>query len=784
MKRAAAACIAMALLVPLLACANLVLGAAESAGAPRGAGAPGESWEGGPHAWMVQAGGLSVNDALAAAAAGDTIIVDGGVHQGPFIIATPVQLVGRNWPVLDGLGASQVVIIDAPDTTVTGFEIRGSGHRHDRGDAAVAVFQPNATVSGNRIHDALFGVWIERADGVLVEGNDIRGLADETLPRRGDAVRVWYSRDVVVRDNTLRDARDLVLWYAEDTVVSGNRIVDSRYGVHMMYSHGARIVDNQIVRNAVGSYVMYTKNVEFSGNLFEGHRGASGYALAFKEADNVTAAGNLFVDNAVGFYLDHTPFSGSAYARFTDNVLAYNDAGVVLLPSTHNAAFSGNTFWQNAEQVAVHGGVAPGTNHWSGNYWSDYQGFDGDGDGFGDVPYQADRLFEHLVERQPELAVLRHGPVVQALEFAAAAFPVIRPKPTLTDASPMMRPGPLPAPAGAAPTASLMGAAALVALVSMSAVGLTAARVAAPGARFTSAAGRAGEPLLRVRGLRKRYNGTAALEDVSFDADGGSCVALWGANGAGKSTLLKALLGLVACDGEASVGGLDIRRGGKQARRLVGYVPQAACLPEWPVTTVVDHFARLRGARGGADLLDRFGLTPHAGKRVGELSGGLRQRLSLALALLGDPPVLLLDEPTANLDPEARRVHLELLGRLRDEGKLIVFASHRLDEVAALADRLLILEDGRLREADPREVNPTPWTAGAPAATLWLAEANLARAQAVLGEAGVAARRNGRDREGHPSLCVQGGPQARRMALGLLGDRGIPVLDVEVEAWN
>ena len=109
-------------------------------------------------------------------------------------------------------------------------------------------------------------------------------------------------------------------------------------------------------------------------------------------------------------------------------------------------------------------------------------------------------------------------------------------------------------------------------------------------------------------------------------------------------------------------------------------------------------YARLRGApvERAAELLERLGLGEHAEKPVAQLSGGMRQKLALAVALLSDPPVLLLDEPTANLDAETRRELLALLSALKAEGKALVFASHRLDEVVALADRVLVLERGRL----------------------------------------------------------------------------------------
>ena len=144
--------------------------------------------------------------------------------------------------------------------------------------------------------------------------------------------------------------------------------------------------------------------------------------------------------------------------------------------------------------------------------------------------------------------------------------------------------------------------------------------------------------------------------------------------------------------------GQDGRKAGKAARRAIGYVPQEVLLSDWHVEATLHFFCRLKKADANRipGLLQKLGLTEHAQKSVPALSGGLRQRLALALALLADPPVLLLDEPTANLDTQARWDYLALLAELRAEGKTILFASHRLEEVEALADRVLLLQQGEM----------------------------------------------------------------------------------------
>ena len=287
---------------------------------------------------------------------------------------------------------------------------------------------------------------------------------------------------------------------------------------------------------------------------------------------------------------------------------------------------------------------------------------------------------------------------------------------------------------------------------------------------------------MRVQGVSKRFGRVAALTEVSFEAHAGEALALWGANGAGKTTLIKAMLGLIDFEGQIEVEGHDVRRTGKSARRSIGYVPQEAIFYDLSVQATMEFYARLKG-RGDPwiaptdrirALLEQLGLAGHARKPVPALSGGLKQRLALALALLADPPVLLLDEPTASLDAEAQHDYLALLAKLRSEDrKTILFASHRLEEVEALANRVLVLEQGRLVGVlDP--VDLLAKLMPEVQLTLYVPEAQRPDALACLAGAGMAAHLNGR---GTVVVRVRAGERMR--PLETLNASGIKVLDFE-----
>ncbi len=210
--------------------------------------------------------------------------------------------------------------------------------------------------------------------------------------------------------------------------------------------------------------------------------------------------------------------------------------------------------------------------------------------------------------------------------------------------------------------------------------------------------------MIEVSGLTVSFGRAVVVDDVSFDVPSGGSLALWGTNGAGKTSALRAMLGLLPFRGTVRVGGHDVRRDGRSARSLVGYVPQQlAFWDDLGALECLRFLARLRRAPvdQAATLLAQVELADHAGKRIRSLSGGMRQRLALAAALLGDPPILLLDEPTANLDAAGRSGFLALLAGLREAGKTLVVTSHRLNEVQVLAERVLVLESGRATLACP-----------------------------------------------------------------------------------
>lgn len=211
------------------------------------------------------------------------------------------------------------------------------------------------------------------------------------------------------------------------------------------------------------------------------------------------------------------------------------------------------------------------------------------------------------------------------------------------------------------------------------------------------------EPLLRLDGLTKRYGAVTALDDLTVEVPRG-LIGLVGANGAGKTTTFRLLLGLAhPTEGRVRVCGIDVAEDPIGVRAILGYMPEHDCLPlDQTAADVVSTFGELSGLPARAarqrasDILDLVGLDEARFRPIGGFSTGMRQRTKLAQALVGDPALVLLDEPTAGLDPLGREEMLALVARLGSFGISVLMATHLLDDVQQVCDHVVMIDGGRL----------------------------------------------------------------------------------------
>lgn len=355
-------------------------------------------------------------------------------------IRRQVSIRGVRGAVLDGSRTQSVVRIAADGVVLENVTIRGSGRRNVGEDAGIRAEGTAVVVRNVVVEDSLFGVVFERCQRCTLERSIVRGADDMLASLRGDGVKLWESHDSVVRDNRVEHVRDMVVWYSRRVVCERNEVIDSRYGTHFMYAHDSVARDSRLLRNTVGIFVMYSSRLHLERDVLMGARGAAGMGIGFKESDGVVVVGNTVVGNTTGIYLDRSPRDPRDKVTFDDNIVATNDVAIRIHGAASGSSFRRNDFRANASVVEIDGGGDALGLEFEGNYWSEYDGYDLNGDGRGDVPHEVKRLSSELLSDEPSVRFLRGTLALQLVDAIARAFPLMGAKPLIVDPLPALAP--------------------------------------------------------------------------------------------------------------------------------------------------------------------------------------------------------------------------------------------------------------------------------------------------------------------------------------------------------
>jgi nitrous oxidase accessory protein len=379
-----------------------------------------------------------------AAAPGEVVEVGSGVYRGDLHVDRPIRLVGKGRPQLIGSGKGSVIRVRAPNVVVEGFDIDGvAGGDMVADSSGVHVAASGAVIRDCRISNALFGVYVREAPGVVVENNVIRGIPDREAGEKGSGIHVWNTTDFTFTGNDIADARDgIYIQNASRGLIRGNVARRLRYGLHYMNSDDNVFEDNLFEHSAAGAVLMFSTRIQFRRNRFLHNRGFASVGLLFKDLSDSVAEDNLIADNARGVFLE-----GSYRNVFRRNVIAESDVALVVYGSCAGNRFEGNAFIGNLTPLTLY---ARNTDTlFDGNYWSENDEPDLDGDGRSDRPYRLVSLFDHLRGNLTAADLMAQSPAARALSAAERTFPVLDPVQVL-DHFPLARPPVLrdvPAPA-------------------------------------------------------------------------------------------------------------------------------------------------------------------------------------------------------------------------------------------------------------------------------------------------------------------------------------------------
>ena len=360
-----------------------------------------------------------------------------GIYRGDLVIKRSVAIRGSRGTVVEGTGTASVVTIDAKDVTLENVAVRRSGRRHTTEDSGIKATGERVRVADVDVEDTLFGVSLEACKQCVIERAHVVGFGDDA-ELRGDGIKLWEANDSVVRGCLVEHARDLVVWYTRRALLEDDVVTGGRYGAHFMYAHDSVVRRSHFEKNVVGIFVMYSMRLRVEDNVLAGARGAAGIGLGFKDSDAVQVHGNWIVANTVGTYLDNTPRTAADPVGFDDNLVALNDVAMRLNTSESGLSFRGNDFHQNAVLIEVDGGSDAMFVAMKGNRYSDYEGYDLDGDGVGDVAYEVKALSSELTESRPALKFFHGTAAMGLVDAVARSMPMLASHKLLTDPAPLV----------------------------------------------------------------------------------------------------------------------------------------------------------------------------------------------------------------------------------------------------------------------------------------------------------------------------------------------------------
>ncbi|MDC8771287.1 nitrous oxide reductase family maturation protein NosD [Roseateles albus] len=378
--------------------------------------------------------GEALQQAIDRAQPGDTVEIERGHYVGNFTVDKALTLRGINRPTLSGDQKGDTIRVTAADVTIEGLIVRDSGASLKDQNAGIYL-RPGAhraVVRHNDLTYNLFGLWIEKANDVRIEHNIITGKRELNSSQRGNGIQLYNTDGARITGNNIGFVRDaLYVDVSHHAVFKGNKLHHSRYGSHYMNSYFNLWEDNDSYYNRGGLALMEVRNQIVRGNRTWAN---SDHGIMLRTLQDSVVENNVIAGNNRGFFIYDVE-----YATLKGNLVVDNHVGVHLSAGSTRNIVEGNDFIGNREQIRYVGARDEVWGKDTGNHWSNYLGWDRNGDGVGDVPYEANDMVDRLSWRHPSVKLLLASPAIQALRLVGQQFPVLR-VPTVVDPAPRMQP--------------------------------------------------------------------------------------------------------------------------------------------------------------------------------------------------------------------------------------------------------------------------------------------------------------------------------------------------------
>lgn len=361
------------------------------------------------------------------------MLITRGYYTENLKIDKPLQLIGMNRPTISGNMTNHTISVTATDVLIEGFIVRDSGADLGQQNAGIYIHPAahRAQIRNCDLTYNLFGLWIEKSNDVIVENNIITGKRDLYSSQRGNGIQLYNTEGAKIINNNISFVRDAIyVDVSNHAIFRNNRLHHSRYGTHYMNSYFNLWEGNESYLNRGGLALMEVRNQVVRNNIAWGN---SDHGIMLRTIQDAVIENNIVTGNMRGFFI-----YDAEYIELRNNLVIDNKIGIHLSAgSTHNIV-EANDFIANQKQIKY---VATRDEVWgvkNGNHWSNYLGWDRDGNGHGDVPYEANDMVDRLSWKYPMMQLLLGSPAVHALRLIAQQFPLLR-APSIVDPIPRMQ---------------------------------------------------------------------------------------------------------------------------------------------------------------------------------------------------------------------------------------------------------------------------------------------------------------------------------------------------------
>ena len=375
----------------------------------------------------------SIKQALDICENGDILkITKGSYFENNLIITKEISLIGIDYPTLSGNKKEKILTIKANNVVIRGIHFIDTGASFVKDNAAIKLDSvSNCLVEQNKFTNNFFGIYLAKSWNCTIRNNNLFS-SQKTQTYSGNGIHLWYCKDITIQGNTVEGHRDgIYLEFVRGSLIKNNSSLNNlRYGLHFMFSDSCTYASNRFENNSAGVAVMFTHHVQMYNNIFIKNWGAGSFGLLLKEITDGKIYNNKFIRNTCGIYLE-----GGNRNLVEHNLFENNGWAIRLMANSMDNIFTKNNFLGNSFEVTTNS--TRNFNTFTNNFWSDYQGYDLNRDGIGEVPHHPVKLFSLLVEKNRPTLLLMRSFFVELLNAAEKIFPVLTPE-TLVDNYPEM----------------------------------------------------------------------------------------------------------------------------------------------------------------------------------------------------------------------------------------------------------------------------------------------------------------------------------------------------------